>query len=56
MDAPLLFGLGHSLHAVYSAFILHLAVNPAALDQRYDFFDAADPGFTLKSPNMTDLS
>ena len=45
VHAPLLLGCRHALHAMHAAFVLQLAVDLVAADQRDDFLQAADGRF-----------
>ena len=45
MDAALLLGHRNALHAVHAAFVLELAVDLVAADQRDDFLEPAHGGF-----------
>ncbi len=44
MHAALLLGRRHALHAMHAAFVLQLAVNLVAADQRDHFLEAAHGG------------
>ena len=49
VDAPLLLCLRHTLDPMHAAFVLQLAVNPFAADQRSDIFQTAYRGFARRS-------
>src|SRR5262249_47343590 len=45
VDAALLLGYGNALDTMHAAFVLELAVNFVAADEREDFFESADARF-----------